>query len=106
MRLREKFEIGERSRDLLAADELGKQVELLRAHPQHLGDRLRLVLRERAGMGFLAHVLTWLTLARPTARAWPCDRRVAVEVRVGENSPSLWPTISSVTITGMCLWPL
>ena len=28
------------------------------------------------------------------------------KVRVGENSPSLCPTISSVTSTGMCLWPL
>src|SRR5215510_5230905 len=70
--LARELEIGERRRDLLAADQLGQQVELLRAHAQHLGDRLRLVLGERAGMALLAHVLTSLT-PRP-ARAWPCGR--------------------------------
>ena len=34
------------------------------------------------------------------SEVWPWN------VRVGENSPNLWPTISSVTITGMCFWPL
>ncbi len=28
-----------------------------------------------------------------------------LKVRVGENSPSLWPTIASVTYTGTCLRP-
>src|SRR6185369_5574156 len=28
-----------------------------------------------------------------------------LKVRVGENSPSLWPTIDSVTYTGTCLRP-
>src|SRR5690606_28204813 len=27
-------------------------------------------------------------------------------VRVGENSPNLWPIMSSVTLTGTCFWPL
>src|SRR5687767_735368 len=31
---------------------------------------------------------------------WPWN------VRVGANSPNLWPTMFSVTITGTCLWPL
>src|SRR5262245_34052064 len=70
--LARELEVGERGRDLLAADQLRQQVELLRAHAQHLGDRLRLVLGERAGMALLAHVLTSLT-PRP-ARAWPCGR--------------------------------
>src|SRR5207244_1568965 len=53
--LAREVEIGERGRDLLAPDELGKQVELLRAHPQHPRHRLGLVLGEAAGMRLLAH---------------------------------------------------
>ncbi len=30
----------------------------------------------------------------------------AMNLRVNENSPSLWPTISSVTNTGICCFPL
>src|SRR5262249_42898008 len=67
--LARELEIGFRSRDLLAADQLGQQVELLRAHAQHPGDRLRLVLGERAGMALLAHVLTSLTRRPASARA-------------------------------------
>ena len=37
---------------------------------------------------------------RAEAAEWPW------KLRVGENSPSLWPTMSSVTSTGICLWPL
>src|SRR5262249_22562986 len=72
--LARELEIGFRSRDLLAADQLGQQVELLRAHAQHPGDRLRLVLGARAGMALLAHVLTSLTRRPASARAWPCGR--------------------------------
>src|SRR5215471_4554853 len=72
--LARELEIGERGRDLLAADQLGQQVELLRAHAQHLSDGLRLVLGERAGMALLAHVLTSLTRRPASARAWPCGR--------------------------------
>src|SRR5262249_61102326 len=34
-----KLEIGKRACDLLAADELRDEIELLRAYPQHAGDR-------------------------------------------------------------------
>jgi hypothetical protein len=47
--LSREFEIGERGRDLLAADELGEQVELLRADAQHARRRLGFVLRLRRG---------------------------------------------------------
>ena len=53
--LAREFEIGERGRDLLAADELRQKVQLLRADPQHAGDRLGLVVGERALALFLAH---------------------------------------------------
>src|ERR1700733_7549100 len=39
---------------------------------------------------------------RLPARSWPAWN---LNVRVGANSPSLWPTIDSVTYTGMCLRP-
>src|SRR5438046_3942866 len=40
---------------------------------------------------------------RPFApRSWPAWNR---KVRVGLNSPSLWPTIDSVMYTGTCLRP-
>src|SRR5262249_8997619 len=73
--LARELEVGERRRDLFAADELRQQVQLLRAHAQHFCNRLRLVLGERARMALLAHVLTSLTPTRlDQARAWPCDR--------------------------------
>ncbi len=50
-----KFEIGERGRHLLAADELRQQIQLLRTDPQHAGDRLGLVVGERALALLLAH---------------------------------------------------
>src|SRR5215471_21865451 len=54
--LARKFEIGQRGRHLLAADELRDEIELLRAHPQHAGNRFRLVLGKRALACLLAHV--------------------------------------------------
>src|SRR5215471_21150489 len=54
--LARKFEIGQRGRRLLAADELRDEIELLRAHPQHAGDRFRLVLGKRALACLFAHV--------------------------------------------------
>ena len=42
--LAREFEIGKRGRNLLAADELRQEVQLLRAHPQHAGDGLGLVV--------------------------------------------------------------
>src|SRR6202140_839995 len=44
--LARKLQVGERSRSLPAADQLRHQIELLRAHPQHPGDRLGLVIGE------------------------------------------------------------
>ena len=37
---------------------------------------------------------------------WPCARRVFLNVRVRENSPSRWPTMFSVTKTGLKTLPL
>src|SRR5215831_12642242 len=54
--LARKLEIGQGGRHLLAADELRDEIELLRAHPQHAGDRFRLVLGERALACLFAHV--------------------------------------------------
>src|ERR1700691_2079457 len=42
--LARKFEIGERGRDLLAADQLRQKVQLLRAYAQRAGDGHRLVV--------------------------------------------------------------
>jgi len=53
--LAREFEVGERGRDLLAADKLGEKVELLRADPQHAGNRLRLGVGQRALALFFAH---------------------------------------------------
>ena len=55
IRLRENSQIGERGRDLLAADQPRDQVELLRADPEHPGHRLGLVVCEAALVRFLAH---------------------------------------------------
>ena len=62
-------------------------------------DRFRLGVGEVRGARLLAHYeLSFAFLSPP---------RMAVRrSRVGENSPSLWPTMSSVTSTGMCFWPL
>ncbi len=60
--LARKFKIGERRRNLLAADQARDEVQLLRAHPQHLGDRLCLVLGEAALVRFLAHRSAFLRL--------------------------------------------
>jgi hypothetical protein len=49
------LEIGERGRDLLAPDELGEKVELLRADAQHARRRLGFVLRLTARVGRLGH---------------------------------------------------
>src|SRR5262249_18354419 len=53
--LAREFEIGERHRHLLAADQLRDKVELLRAHPQHAGDRLGFVVGEAPWALLLAH---------------------------------------------------
>ena len=65
---------------LLAANELGQKIELLGAHAKHAGDRLSLVVLERAGRLFLAHDQPLLAFL---SAAWPWN------VLVGENSPNL-----------------
>ena len=55
--LAREFQIGERGRDLLAADQARDEIEFLRADPEHPGDRLSLVLGEAALVRFLAHRL-------------------------------------------------
>ena len=96
--LARELQIGERRLHLLAADELSEKIELLRADAQHAGDRLGFVVLQGAlGLRFRHDgqaLFAFLSAACP----W--------KVRVGENSPNLWPIISSVTLTGICLWPL
>src|SRR5438445_7163391 len=85
-------------RRLLAADGGGHEVELARADADGAQHGLGLVVRLAAGSRWLAHrAYSFDTLLSPE---WPW------KVRVGENSPSLCPTISSVTFTGMNFLPL
>src|SRR5580704_5658449 len=93
--LSREFEVGERGRDLLAADELGEKIELLRADAQHADGRFGLVVGKAPRVGFLGHV--GYALFAFLSAEWPWN------VRVGANSPNLWPIISSDTSTGMCL---
>src|SRR5687767_1883923 len=86
-------EDGASLRNGAAADVLGDEPRLARRHPHPLG------LGPYAGR--------WLHHRHQVARftwawrspEWPRN------VRVGANSPSLWPTICSVTKTGTCLRP-
>src|SRR5262249_49458442 len=81
--LARELEIGERGRDLLAADERGQEIELLRRNPQHAGDPRPLLLREAPPVRALTpgFGLTRWRPAAPTAPApglsscaLPCDR--------------------------------
>src|SRR5712691_8464212 len=76
-----------------AADVLRDEPRLARrdAHPLRLGAHF-LLLRSRDGR----HYFFTSAFRSPE---WPRN------VRVGANSPSLWPTICSVTNTGTCLRP-
>src|ERR1700761_8669162 len=79
------------------ADHRSDEVQLARADAQVADDALRFGFRQAAWMGRLAHDqprLAFLSAACP------------VNVRVGENSPNLWPTMFSFTCTGRNLWPL
>ena len=81
--------------DLAAADQLGDQVELLRRTADRVADRQRFLVADLAGGCCLAHQrLPFLSAA------WPG------KVRVGANSPSFMPTMSSLTDTGTNLRPL
>src|SRR6202051_4845616 len=53
--LARKLQIGERRRSLPAADQLRDQIKFLRAHPQHAGDGLGLVIREAPFALWFAH---------------------------------------------------
>ena len=92
-----KPQIGQRRLAILAANALGHEIELAPARAQVLGVRHRLVVAEPPFGRFLAHaqpLRAFLSAACPK------------NVRVGENSPNLWPTMFSVTRTGTNLWPL
>src|SRR6185312_15807404 len=97
---RRELQLGERSLDALAADGLRHQVQLARAGADVAADGRGLGVREDAGARFLAHQSALFAFLSPPPAEWPW------KVRVGENSPSLWPTMSSVTSTGMCFLPL
>src|SRR5882672_6684656 len=90
-------ELVDGQRRLLAANGGGHEVELARADAHGAQHGLGLIVRLAAGSGGLAHVDSLDTLLSPE---W--DEKV----RVGANSPSLCPTISSVTFTGMNFLPL
>src|SRR6185369_463216 len=80
---------------LAAADQRRDEVELLRRTTDRGSDGQRLVVGDAAGSFLLAHYrLPFLSAA------WPG------KLRVGANSPSLWPTMSSLTDTGMNFIPL
>ena len=94
------FEIGQRARDLLAADQARDQVELLRADAQIARQGHRLAVVQCALARRLTHDASPHFRLAFLSAAWPWN------VRVGENSPNLCPTMSSVTYTGTCFLPL
>src|SRR6185369_475492 len=91
------LELVQRPLHLEAADRLGDQVQLAGggAERPHLAHRFD--ASEPASFGLLAH--DYFLLAFLSA-AWPGKKRV------GANSPSFMPTMSSETSTGTCFWPL
>src|SRR6202011_1404553 len=89
--LARKFEIGQRRRNFLAADELSQKIELLRADAQHAHDRFGFLVAQNARGCLLGH--DGYALFAFLSAVWPWN------VRVGENSPNLWPIMSSVTAT-------
>src|SRR5260221_8230897 len=80
------------------ADRLRHQVQLAGAAADHLGDRAGLVVRAASRCRFLAH--RRYALFAFLSAEWPW------KVRVGENSPNLWPIMFSLTITCRYLWPV
>src|SRR4029079_10705675 len=89
------FQDVERLLDPLAPDHLRDEVELARRPTDGVANRERFLLADLAGSCWLAHQrLPFLS------EAWRW------KVRVGANSPSFMPTISSLTDTGTNLRPL
>src|SRR5207302_4891194 len=88
---RSEREHGPRLRNRAAPDVLGHEPRLAGRHAHPAGDGLDLL-----ALGGSHQVLLTSALRSPE---WPR------KVRVGANSPSLWPTICSVTNTGTCLRP-
>ena len=88
--LRRVLQDRQRLRHGLAADEVGDQARLAGRHADVTGD----------GLG--EHGLPSYFSAVDFSVCEPCARKV----RVGENSPSLCPTMFSVTYTGMNFLPL
>src|SRR5690606_5078644 len=82
--------------DPLAADQTCHQTEFPRADPDVPPNGHRLVFAKAGFACLLTHGYFFAFLSE----VWPW------KVRVGANSPSLCPTISSVTSTGMNLLPL
>src|SRR6476646_3501358 len=76
--------------DLAAADHRGDEVELAGRAADRVADRERFLVANPAGCNWLAHQrLPFLS------EAWPWN------VRVGANSPSFIPTISSCRCRSM-----
>src|ERR1700761_6040876 len=73
----------------LAADGLGHKIKLAGRDADIAANRHRLMVLEHARAGFLAHYALFAFLSPPApppeAAEWPW------KVRVGENSPRLWP---------------
>src|SRR5690242_9192794 len=97
---RREAELGQRPVGALAADHLRHEIELARADAQRPGIGGRLAVGQAALEGGLAHGVGAFTRTAFLSAEWPW------KVRVGANSPSLWPIMCSVTSTGMNLWPL
>src|SRR5215218_305973 len=79
-----------RLRNAPAADGVGNDARLPRGHPHPLRFRANLVRPVERCLHFFCTCLS---------PAWPRN------VRVGANSPSLWPTICSEMKTGTCFRP-
>src|SRR4030095_8582830 len=100
--------------DVHASDLVDHAADLGRGHPDLARDRVRTgtVAEQRlaaAGTCVLAHLFQIPSFVRLAARQRRRDFRSSLtwprKVRVGANSPSLWPIIISVMNTGTCLRP-
>src|SRR5262249_31141417 len=96
----------------LAANGLRNEIELARGDADVASDRAGLGVGKRPFACWLAHYPAGASGAAAGAApgAAPSLTFRSAEwlwkMRVGANSPNLWPIMSSVIITGMCFWPL